>query len=211
MIVKFFGHLDYQQCFDDMKKRHQEIIESGETNPEIWIGSHPPVYTQGLAGKMHHLLSNDLNIPVVQTDRGGQLTYHGPGQLMVYLFINLKERKIRVNKLVRGIENTIIRALSFYGINSYAEMKAPGVYVNSRKIASIGLRVLRGVSYHGFAVNVDMDLKPFEYINPCGYVGLQMTDVKRESDSLVDGREFEDRMLSCVFDQLECWSSRCEE
>lgn len=144
-----------------------------QTCDELWFVEHPPVFTQGQAGKEEHLLMTG-DIPVVQVDRGGQVTYHGPGQQVVYFMINLKRRKMGVRELVTLIENAIVEALAEYGIKAYPKADAPGVYVDEKKVASLGLRVRKGCSFHGLALNVNMDLEPFLRINPCGYAGLEM-------------------------------------
>lgn len=144
------------------------------TPDEIWLLEHEPVYTQGQAGKAEHLL-HSTEIPVVQSDRGGQITYHGPGQLIAYLLLDLRRKGISVRELVSGLEQAVIALLARYGIQASARPDAPGVYVSGRKIASLGLRVRRGCSFHGVALNVNLDLTPFTHINPCGYAGLQMT------------------------------------
>ena len=148
-----------------------------ETTDQLWLVEHPPVFTQGQAGKAEHLLFPG-DIPVVQSDRGGQVTYHGPGQLVAYPLLDLRRLKIGVRELVTSIEQTIVATLTYYGIESAARPDAPGVYVNGDKIASLGLRVRRGCSFHGLALNVAMDLAPFQRINPCGYQGLAMTQMK---------------------------------
>ena len=150
---------------------------TAETQDQFWLVEHPPVFTQGQAGKAEHLLFPG-DIPVVQTDRGGQVTYHGPGQLVAYPLLDLKRLKIGVRELVICIEEAIIATLAHYQITSSAKPDAPGVYVDGKKIASLGLRVRRGCSFHGLALNVDMDLSPFLQINPCGYEGLAMTQIK---------------------------------
>ncbi|MEY4921333.1 MAG: lipoyl(octanoyl) transferase [Pseudomonadota bacterium] len=146
------------------------------TPDEIWLVEHQQVFTQGQAGKTEHVL-NAGDIPVIQSDRGGQVTYHGPGQQIMYIMIDLKRAKVGVRQLVTTIENTVIQALKHFGINSQARPDAPGVYVGQQKICSLGLRIRRGCSFHGLALNVDMDLEPFLRINPCGYAGMQMTQV----------------------------------
>ncbi|PSL12726.1 lipoyl(octanoyl) transferase [Marinobacterium halophilum] len=148
-----------------------------DTVDEIWLLQHERVFTQGQAGKTEHLLSPG-DIPVVQVDRGGQVTYHGPGQLIVYLMLDLRRRKLGVRELVDIIEQSIVELLADYGINAYPKADAPGVYVNEQKICSLGLRIRRGCSFHGLALNLDMDLEPFLRINPCGYAGLQMTQLR---------------------------------
>lgn len=159
-----------------------------EAADQLWLVEHPPVFTQGQAGKAEHLLFPG-EIPVVQTDRGGQVTYHGPGQLVAYPLLDLKRLKIGVRDLVTHIEETIIATLAHYQIASAAKPDAPGVYVDGKKIASLGLRVRRGCSFHGLAVNVAMDLSPFLQINPCGYEGLAMTQIK---DLILNPPSFEE-------------------
>jgi lipoyl(octanoyl) transferase len=152
-------------------------LERGpETPDEIWFLEHPPVFTLGMAGKMEHVLAPG-DIPLVQIDRGGQVTYHGPGQLVVYPLIDLRRQKLGVRELVEALENSVIDTLEGYGIEARNRRDAPGVYVDARKVCSIGIRVRRGCSYHGIAFNVAMDLEPFQRINPCGYAGLEMTQV----------------------------------
>ena len=169
------GVQDYQtswQAMTDFTKQR-----APETVDQLWLVEHPPVFTQGQAGKSEHLLFPG-DIPVVQTDRGGQVTYHGPGQLVAYPLLDLRRLKIGVRELVTAIEQTIVATLAQYGIDSAAKPDAPGVYVNGDKIASLGLRVRRGCSFHGLALNVAMDLAPFQRINPCGYQGLAMTQMR---------------------------------
>lgn len=165
-----------------------------ETIDQLWLVEHPPVFTQGQAGKAEHLLFPG-DIPVVQSDRGGQVTYHGPGQLVAYPLLDLRRLKIGVRELVTLIEQTIVATLAYYGIESAAKRDAPGVYVNGDKIASLGLRVRRGCSFHGLALNVAMDLAPFQRINPCGYQGLAMTQMK---DLLPDPPTLEDVQTQVV-------------
>lgn len=145
-----------------------------DTEDQLWLVEHDPVFTQGKAGKPEHLLMPG-DIPVVQTDRGGQVTYHGPGQVIVYPLIDMRRARLGVRELVSDIENAVISLLADYGIASSARPDAPGVYVGEFKIASLGLRIRRGASFHGVALNVDNDLSPFQCINPCGYAGLEMT------------------------------------
>ncbi len=148
-----------------------------ETTDELWVVEHPPVFTLGLNGKREHVLDPG-DIPVVQSDRGGQVTYHGPGQVVIYLLIDLKRRKLGARDLVDTIETATIAFLAEQGIAACARPEAPGVYVEGRKIAALGLRIRRGCSYHGLAFNVDMDLSPFTRIDPCGYAGLEVTQLK---------------------------------
>lgn len=149
------------------------------TVDELWFLQHPPVFTQGQAGKSEHLLAPG-DIPVVQVDRGGQVTYHGPGQWVAYLLLDLRRRGLGVRALVDLIEAAVIETLAHYGVAGAADPAAPGVYVDGAKIAALGLRIRRGCSYHGVALNVDMDLEPFERINPCGYAGLRVTSLRKE-------------------------------
>ncbi|ADV99769.1 octanoyltransferase [Yersinia pestis subsp. microtus bv. Altaica] len=148
-----------------------------DTTPdEIWLVEHQHVFTQGQAGKAEHVLMPG-DIPVIQSDRGGQVTYHGPGQQVMYVMVDLKRAKIGVRQLVTAIENTVIETLAHFNIDSHARPDAPGVYVEQQKICSLGLRIRRGCSFHGLALNIAMDLEPFQRINPCGYAGMQMTQV----------------------------------
>lgn len=149
-----------------------------DTPDEIWLVEHPPVFTQGQAGKAEHVLAAG-DIPVIQSDRGGQVTYHGPGQQVMYVLINLKRRKIGVRELVTLLENTVINTLAQLDIVANARPDAPGVYVDGKKICSLGLRIRKGCSFHGLALNIDMDLAPFMRINPCGYAGMEMTQVSK--------------------------------
>lgn len=169
------GQRDYASSWQAMSDFTNQ--RNAETTDQLWLVEHPPVFTQGQAGKAEHLLFPG-DIPVVQTDRGGQVTYHGPGQLVAYPLLDLRRLNIGVRELVTRIEQTIVATLAHYGINSAAKPDAPGVYVNGDKIASLGLRVRRGCSFHGLALNVDMDLSPFQRINPCGYQGLAMTQIR---------------------------------
>lgn len=168
------GRRDYAPVFEEMKRFNDR--RTADTEDELWVVEHNPVFTQGLAGKPEHLLIRD-DIPVVQIDRGGQITYHGPGQLVVYTMIDFKRRKTSVRNIVSALENSIIDTLSDYGITANADPQRPGVYVQGKKIASLGLRIKNGSVYHGLALNIDMDLSPFTHINPCGYAGLEMTQI----------------------------------
>lgn len=175
LLVRQLGLSAYAQTWQAM--RQFTDARTPDADDELWVVEHPPVYTQGQAGKPEHVLAPG-DIPVVPTDRGGQVTYHGPGQLVVYPLLDLKRLKLGVRDLVTLLENTVVALLGEYGVASAAKPDAPGVYVDGRKIASLGLRVRRGCSFHGVAVNVDMDLEPFLRINPCGYNGLQMTQLR---------------------------------
>jgi lipoyl(octanoyl) transferase len=147
------------------------------TVDELWVLQHPPVFTQGQTGKPEHLL-NPGDIPVVQSDRGGQITYHGPGQLVIYFMLDVKQRETGPRELVRLIETSIITVLNSYGLTAVLRDGAPGVYVDDKKIAALGLRIRRGCSMHGLSFNIDMDLAPFTRINPCGYAGLECTQLR---------------------------------
>ena len=168
------GLADYAPVFEAMKAFNDARSEA--TEDALWVVEHPPVFTQGLAGKPEHLLIRD-DIPVVQIDRGGQITYHGPGQLVVYTLIDCKRRQTSVRHIVSALENSIIATLAEYGIAAAADPERPGVYVGAKKIASLGLRIKNGAVYHGLALNIDMDLSPFTHINPCGYAGMEMTQM----------------------------------
>ncbi|UOO83125.1 lipoyl(octanoyl) transferase LipB [Uruburuella testudinis] len=174
MKIISLGLADYAPVFEAMKTFNAGRNEA--TEDELWVVEHPPVFTQGLAGKPEHLLIRD-DIPVVQIDRGGQITYHGPGQLVIYTLIDFKRRKTSVRHIVSALENSIIATLAEYGINAAADPARPGVYVGAKKIASLGLRIKNGAVYHGLALNINMDLTPFTHINPCGYAGMEMTQM----------------------------------
>lgn len=169
------GQQDYHTTWQAMTDFTNQ--RTTETPDQLWLVEHPPVFTQGQAGKSEHLLFPG-DTPVVQTDRGGQVTYHGPGQLVAYPLLDLRRLNIGVRELVTRLEQTVIATLAHYGIESAAKPDAPGVYVKGDKIASLGLRVRRGCSFHGLALNVAMDLSPFQRINPCGYQGLAMTQMQ---------------------------------
>jgi lipoyl(octanoyl) transferase len=173
-ILRWLGRADYAPTWHAMQAFTDARDEA--TADELWFLEHAPVFTQGLNGKPEHLLAPG-DIPVVGIDRGGQVTYHGPGQLVMYALIDLKRRRIGVRELVVGLENAVIALAACHGIEASGRREAPGVYAGDRKLASIGLRVRRGASYHGLALNVDMDLEPFRRINPCGMAGLAMTQL----------------------------------
>jgi len=174
LVVRRLGLQDYQPIWKSMRYRVENSRE--DRSDEIWLLSHKPVFTQGQAGKAEHIL-NPAGIEVVQIDRGGQVTYHGPGQLVVYLLLNVRRRKMGVRDLVDLIEQAIIQTLAEFDIEAAGRAKAPGVYVNDAKIAALGLRIRRGWSYHGLSLNVQMDLEPFGRINPCGYEDLAVTQI----------------------------------
>jgi lipoyl(octanoyl) transferase len=173
-ILRRLGRVDYAPTWQAMQAFTD--VRDATTADELWFLEHAPVFTQGLNGKPEHLLATG-DIPVVGIDRGGQVTYHGPGQLVMYALIDLKRRRIGVRELVVALENAVVTLAASHGIEASGRREAPGVYVGARKLASIGLRVRRGCSYHGLALNVDMDLEPFGRINPCGMAGLAMTQL----------------------------------
>jgi lipoyl(octanoyl) transferase len=175
IIVRWLGRVPYEPTWRAMQSLTE--TRTDETPDEIWLLEHPPVFTQGMNGKPEHLLAPG-DIPVVQIDRGGQVTYHGPGQLVVYPLVSLRRLNLGVRELVVALENAVIETVSQWGISARGRRDAPGVYVENRKLASIGLRIRRGCSYHGLALNVAMDREPFQRINPCGFTGLEVTDLK---------------------------------
>jgi lipoyl(octanoyl) transferase len=185
LIIRSLGLQDYLPAWRAMQRFNERRDES--TPDEIWFLEHPPVYTLGLNGNVQHILGQ-CGIPVVHTDRGGQVTYHGPGQLVVYVLIDLKRKQIGVRALVSALENAVVALLDQYGIPAMALREAPGVYVRGEKIASVGLRIRHGSSYHGLSLNVAMDLAPFANIHPCGYQGLKVTQLAA-LDVTIDIRE----------------------
>jgi lipoyl(octanoyl) transferase len=198
LIVRKLGRRDYQPTWQAMRTFTDD--RDDDTPSELWIVEHPPVFTQGQAGRSQHLLTPG-EIPVVQTDRGGQVTYHGPGQLVIYLLISLREAGVGIRRMVEVIEQSIIDLLAAHGIAAEARPGAPGVYVDGRKIASLGLRVRRGCTYHGLALNVSNDLEPFKRINPCGYPGLEVTSTTQlgiEDDFDTLAAELVDRLASAL-------------
>lgn len=188
VIVRQLGKRAYQPVWQAMQTFTDE--RSAQDADEIWLVEHDPVFTQGQAGKAEHILMPG-DIPVVQVDRGGQVTYHGPGQLVIYLMLNVRRRKIGVRQLVTAMENAVIDTLAASKIVANARPDAPGVYVDRQKICSLGLRIRKGCSFHGLALNVNMDLSPFQRINPCGYQGMEMTDCARLGgpDNIYDATE----------------------
>ncbi len=181
--VRTFSVEPYAHLYQEMLSFTQNRTD--QTPDELWFLQHEPVFTQGQAGKAEHLLFPG-EIPVIQTDRGGQVTYHGPGQLVVYLLLDIKRLGIGSRVLVEAIEAALVNTLAYWQIKADASMNAPGVYVDQKKIASLGLRIKNGCSFHGLALNVDMDLEPFKRINPCGYAGMQVTQVVNETQQSFD-------------------------
>ncbi len=195
IIVRPFAPVDYHHALSRM--REFTAARGPETADEIWLVEHPAVFTLGLASRASHLLATG-DIPVVQTERGGQVTYHGPGQVVAYLLLDLRRRGLTVRTLVHGIEQAAIDALGAAGVPAMRRAGAPGVYVRTSegepgaKIASVGIRVQRGCSFHGLAVNVAMDLEPFSRIDPCGYPGLEVTDLRSQGNGPADLGAFAD-------------------
>jgi lipoyl(octanoyl) transferase len=175
VIVRQLGLVEYEPTWRRMQTF--TVARNASTEDEIWLLEHRPVFTQGQSGKAGHLL-HDVGIPLVKIDRGGQVTYHGPGQLVAYLLIDLRRRELKVRELVRKMEQALIDLLAEYGIVAQRLSGAPGVYVDGAKIAALGLRVKNGCTFHGLCLNVDMDLSPYRAINPCGYAGMVVTQMK---------------------------------
>ncbi len=198
-LVRDLGLKEYAEVWAEMRAfTDRRTVDSAD---EIWLVEHLPVYTQGQAGKAEHLF-NPGEIPVVASDRGGQVTYHGPGQLVAYPLLDLKRLKIGVRELVTRLENSVIDFLAAYDTQSAPKAEAPGVYVKGKKIASLGLRVRRSCSYHGLAVNIQMDLSPFSNINPCGYEGLQMTQLCEHTEKRVSVASVREQFLHCLIRNL---------
>lgn len=175
LIVRNLGRRDYESVWREMEAFTRE--RTADTVDELWFVEHPSVYTQGVGGKAEHVL-DPHGIPVVRTNRGGQVTYHGPGQIVAYTLLDIRRKKINVRQLVSHLERAVIELLQDYGVAAEARADAPGVYVDGDKVAALGLRVSRGCSYHGLALNVDVNLSPFDWINPCGYQGLKVTRMR---------------------------------
>lgn len=175
LLIRHLGLVDYMPTWEAMRRFTD--TRTADTPDELWLLEHPPVFTLGQAGRKEHVLDAG-DIPLVQTDRGGQVTYHGPGQLTGYCLVDMKRLGLGPRAFVEGIEDALVELLQELGIAAEADRDAHGVYVQGRKIASLGLRIRKGCSYHGFSLNVDMDLAPFARINPCGHAGLQMTQLK---------------------------------
>ena len=196
VIVRYLGKdLDYQPVWQAMKDFTD--ARTPETPDEIWLLEHAPVFTQGQAGKPEHLLFTG-DIPVIQTDRGGQVTYHGPGQLVGYIMADIKRLGIGPRELVSNIEQSLVDLLAEYGIEAYPKSDAPGVYVGESKIASLGLRIRKGFSFHGLSLNINMDLEPFRRINPCGYAGMNMTQL----NDLLESSEHSDKQADLNIDAI---------
>lgn len=201
--IRRLGRVPYEPTWHAM--RDQTLARAGdagaEAPDEMWLLEHPPVFTQGQAGKPEHLLQ-DIGVPVVPIDRGGQITYHGPGQVVIYLLLDLQRRQIKVRDLVHRIEQAVINLLAEYGVQAERRAGAPGVYVSDAKVAALGLRIRNGCSYHGVSLNVDMDLSPFAAINPCGYAGMAVTQL-RDLGVNVTVSDAGDALLRHLKNQLE--------
>jgi len=197
-LVRRLGRVDYQATWQAMQTF--TAARNADTPDEIWLLEHPSLFTLGLAGRPEHLLA-EIGVPLQKTDRGGQITYHGPGQIVVYLLLDLKRRKLNVRALVSSIEQALIDFLATCGIKGERLAGAPGVYVGGAKIAALGLRVKKGCSYHGLSLNVDMDLSPYAAINPCGYEGMPVTQL-RDLAVAIDQESVGDALLAHLQNHL---------
>jgi len=180
ITIRQLDLVEYNIAWEAMRRFTEQRDEN--THDEIWLLQHPAIFTQGQAGKAEHIL-NPGTIPVIQIDRGGQITYHGPGQLICYVLLNLKQRKLTIKQLINLLEQSVIDLLEQYGIKSDRRARAPGIYVDQAKIAALGLRVRKGCTFHGLALNMDMDLEPFSRINPCGFPDMRVTQLSDLIDS----------------------------
>lgn len=199
LIVRDLGLVEYQPTLEAMRTLTAQ--RDADTPDEIWLLQHLPVFTQGQAGKAEHVLAAG-DIPVIQAERGGQVTYHGPGQLVGYLMLDLRRLGLGVRDLVTAMEQSLVELLASYGVTAAPKADAPGVYVGDAKIASLGLRVRRGCSFHGLALNVDMNMEPFSRINPCGYSGLPMTQLSEQITEAVDISEVAQRLEQVLRQRL---------
>lgn len=182
--IKFIGKIGYHECWEQMKSFTEQ--RDANTPDELWLVEHDPVFTLGLAGKEEHILLKEHGIPIIRSDRGGQVTYHGPQQIIVYILIDLKRLDFSIRELVTRIENGVINYLANLGIIANGDRDAPGVYVAGKKIASLGLKIRKGCSYHGLSFNFDIDKTPFSYINPCGYSGLKVVNLSELTSGNVE-------------------------
>ena len=198
ITLRRLGLRDYESTWREMQEF--TATRTPDSADEIWLLEHPPVYTLGLNGKREHLLAPG-DIPIVACDRGGQVTYHGPGQVVAYLLLDLKRRGLGVKEMVRRLEQAVIDLLASHDIEGQRREGAPGIYVKERKIAALGLRVRRGCSYHGLSLNVDMDLEPFTRINPCGYEGLETTQL-RDLLPAIETAAIEDELIAQLLRQF---------
>lgn len=198
LLIRDLGLENYTDTWERM--RDFTDARNDSSPDEVWFVQHPPVFTQGQAGKPEHILSK-TDIPVVQSDRGGQVTYHGPGQLVAYTLLNIRRRHLGIRDLVVQLEQVVISLLADIGISSTGRRDAPGVYVNEQKIAALGLRVRRGCTYHGLSLNVDIDLAPFSQINPCGLKDLQVTSIRKLGID-AEYQEVQTRLQQQLFDRF---------
>ncbi len=209
LLVRQLGLRDYCAVWRAMQAFTQQ--RQADSSDEAWLVEHPPVFTQGQAGKAEHILQAST-IPIVPTDRGGQVTYHAPGQLIVYLLIDLKRQRLTARSLVSAMENSLIKRLNDYAIKAHARSDAPGVYSDDgSKIAQLGLRIRRGCSYHGLSLNVDMDLQPFQWINPCGYQGLSVTSMVEQGANVPSLAVLGDQLVSTLNNELGYTKDWCCE
>ena len=214
ILVRELGQVDYATTYEAMLDFVAARRSSVATNTnaydrpddELWLLQHPPVYTLGKAGKHEHIL-NPGDIEVIQSDRGGQVTYHGPGQVVVYVLLDLKAHELGPKGLVRGIETAVIESLREYDLDAARRDGAPGVYLKDKKVASLGLRIKNGISYHGVAVNVDVNLKPFLGINPCGYAGLEVTRLIDHVPT-INCENYSDKLIEMLLKQFDLGSQR---
>ena len=175
LSVKWFGNVPYKQSFDEMLAFTSQRTESDQD--QVWLLEHPKVYTQGTACDLNTLIATD--IPVVKTDRGGQITFHGPGQIVMYPLLHLPSHKLGIKSLVHALEESVIQLLAAHSLEAVRKLDAPGVYINEAKVAALGLRIRKGSSYHGLSLNVNMDMEPFSNIDPCGYRGLEVCQLSQ--------------------------------
>lgn len=211
LVVRHLGLVEYVAAWEAMQQFTDQ--RDASVPDELWLLQHPPVFTQGQAGKAEHLLATG-DIPVIQVDRGGQVTYHGPGQLVGYLLIDLKRLKIGIRDLVTHIENAIVKVLEHYQIDASPRADAPGVYVNQNgvsgpKIAQLGLRVRKGCTFHGLSLNIDMDMEPFQRINPCGHVGMEVTSIRQQRQTVPTIDDISRLLIEYL--QLDLGYRHCEE
>lgn len=199
LVVRELGLVEYQPTLDAMRQFTAE--RDAQTPDEIWLLQHPRVFTQGQAGKAEHVLAPG-DIPVIKVERGGQVTYHGPGQLVAYLMLDLRRLGLGVRDLVSAMEQALVQTLASYDVAAAPRADAPGVYVGQAKIASLGLRIRGGCSFHGLALNVDMDMEPFRRINPCGYAGLTMTQLCDHLPAKLDIDEVGMRLIQALRSEL---------
>lgn len=213
--IKNLGKVGYQDTWSQMKQFTEERTEN--TPDEFWVLEHDPVFTFGLAGKDEHMLNRMHDIPLVRTDRGGQVTYHGPGQVVIYTLIDIQRAKLSVRQLVERLEQGMVNYLNTLGIKAYGDRSAPGVYVDGKKIASLGLKIHKNATYHGISFNVAMDTTPFNYINVCGYSGLkvvQLNEFITVKDIQIIANDLVAALINAVYDpaiQINYCRGSCEK